>query len=62
MKVPFGNLKAHYHAYKGEIDEAVQRVLDSGYFILGPELSKFEKEFEQYLGSVLTAPMRFNWR
>jgi dTDP-4-amino-4,6-dideoxygalactose transaminase len=51
MKVPFGNLKAHYHAYKAEIDEAVQRVLDSGYFILGPELSKFEKEFEQYLGS-----------
>jgi len=51
MKVPFGNLKAHYHAYKREIDEAVQRVLDSGYFILGPELSKFEKEFEQYLGS-----------
>lgn len=51
MKVPFGNLKAHYHAYKREIDEAVQRVLDSGYFILGPELSKFEKEFEEYLGS-----------
>jgi dTDP-4-amino-4,6-dideoxygalactose transaminase len=51
MKVPFGNLKAHYHAYKSEIDEAVQRVLDSGYFILGPELTKFEKEFEEYLGN-----------
>ncbi len=51
MKVPFGNLKAHYHEYKKEIDTAVQRVLDSGYFILGPELTKFEKEFEEYLGN-----------
>ncbi len=51
MKVPFGNLKLHYQQYKSRIDEAVQRVLDSGYFILGPELEKFEKDFESYLGS-----------
>lgn len=51
MKVPFGNLKAHYQEYKTQIDEAVQRTLDSGYFILGPELTKFEKEFEEYLGN-----------
>ncbi len=51
MKVPFGNLKAHYQEYKAQIDAAVQRTLDSGYFILGPELTKFEKEFEEYLGN-----------
>ncbi len=51
MKVPFGDLKVHYQAYKSVIDSAVQRVLDSGYYILGPELQKFEEEFAQFLGS-----------
>ena len=51
MKVPFGDLKAHYNAYKQPIDQAVSRVLASGYFILGPELERFEKDFEEYLGA-----------
>lgn len=51
MRVPFGDLKSHYQAYKGVIDEAVQRVLSSGHFILGPELEKFEHDFEAYLGA-----------
>lgn len=54
MKVPFGDLKSHYSAYKKEIDTAVQRVLDSGHYILGPELEKFEKEFSQYMGGGYT--------
>lgn len=49
--VPFGDLKAHYEVYKKEIDVAVQRVLSSGYFILGPELERFEKDFASYLGA-----------
>jgi dTDP-4-amino-4,6-dideoxygalactose transaminase len=51
VKVPFGDLKLHYQAYKQELDDAVARVLASGYYILGPELDRFEKEFAAYLGS-----------
>lgn len=50
MNVPFGNMQVHYQAYKQQIDEAVARVLASGYYILGPELEKFEAEFAQFLG------------
>jgi dTDP-4-amino-4,6-dideoxygalactose transaminase len=50
VKVPFGDLKLHYQAYKKPIDDAVARVLSSGYYILGPELERFEKEFANYLG------------
>ncbi len=45
MKVPFADFKKHYNQYKSEIDQAVSRVLTSGYFILGPELEEFEKKF-----------------
>jgi len=51
LKVPFGDLKVHYQAYKSAIDGAVQRVLESGFYILGPELQRFEEEFAQFLGS-----------
>ena len=42
--VPFGDLKAHVAALRPEIDAAVARVLDSGWFILGPEVEAFERE------------------
>lgn len=51
MKVPFGDLKTHYRTIQKEIDGAVQRVLSSGHYILGPELEKFERDFEAYLGT-----------
>ena len=51
MQVPFGDLKTHYQVYKKDIDAAVQRVLASGHFILGPELERFERDFEAFLGS-----------
>ncbi len=44
MSVPFGDFKAHVAALRGEIDAAVARVLDSGWFILGPEDEAFERE------------------
>lgn len=43
-------MQVHYQAYKEQIDAAVARVLASGYYILGPELEKFEAEFAQFLG------------
>jgi dTDP-4-amino-4,6-dideoxygalactose transaminase len=42
--VPFVDLKAHVAALRGEIDAALARVLDSGWFILGPEGEAFEAE------------------
>ena len=47
--VPFADLKAHVSALRGEIDEAVARVLDSGWFILGPEVEAFERELARAL-------------
>ena len=37
--------KAQYEAIKPEIDGAIQRVLDSGWFVLGKEVVAFEAEF-----------------
>lgn len=48
MKVPFLDLRAAYLELKPEIDAAIARVLDSGYYILGPEVEAFEAEFAVY--------------
>ncbi len=47
--IPFNNLKKNYLSIKSEIDNAIQKVIDSGYFILGPEVQKFEENFSSYL-------------
>ena len=44
------NPKASYLARKDEIDEAIRRVLDSGWYILGKEVAAFEQEFAAYVG------------
>lgn len=46
--VPFLDLKSPYDELKPEIDAAIQRVLDSGWFILGPEVEAFERAFATY--------------
>ncbi len=51
MKILFNDFKRHYKAEKKKIDSAVQRVLGSGYFILGKEVLHFEKKFASYLGT-----------
>jgi dTDP-3-amino-3,4,6-trideoxy-alpha-D-glucose transaminase len=50
MPVPFGNLRAHYDAHRQEIDAAVRRALDSGWYVLGKEIEAFEREFAAYVG------------
>lgn len=45
MEVPFLDLKVQYNSIKNEIDAAIQKVLDSTAFILGPSVAEFEKEF-----------------
>lgn len=49
MKVPLLDLKPQYQSLKKQLDEAVLRVAESQYFILGPEVEKMEKEFCDYL-------------
>ncbi len=45
------DMRPQYAAIKPEIDAAVQRVLDSGWFILGAEVEAFEREFAAYNGN-----------
>ena len=51
MKIPFIDLQAQYQAYKQEIDKAIQNVLDSSQYIMGPEVKKLEDGLARYTGS-----------
>ncbi len=48
--IPFLDLTKQYEAIHAELDEAAQRVMKRGWFILGPEVAAFEQEFAAYLG------------
>ena len=50
MKTPLLDLVAQYHSIKEEMDVAVLGVLESGRFILGPNVSALEQEVAAYLG------------
>jgi dTDP-4-amino-4,6-dideoxygalactose transaminase len=45
------NPKAQYLAHRVQIDAAIQRVLEGGYYILGTEVKAFETEFAAYAGA-----------
>jgi len=49
--IPLIDLRAQYQSIKPEVDAAVQRVLDSGQFILGPEVDALEREVAAYCGT-----------
>lgn len=51
MSVPFLDLGATYSELKSELDEAYNRVMVSGWYLLGKELAAFEAEFATYAGS-----------
>lgn len=48
MQIPFLDVGAAYRELKPEIDAAIARVLDSGWYILGPEVETFEAEYAAY--------------
>jgi dTDP-4-amino-4,6-dideoxygalactose transaminase len=48
--VPLVDLQAQYRSIRTEIDRAVARVLDRGWFVLGAELKAFEEAFAAYCG------------
>lgn len=49
--VPFGDLKRQYDAIRSDLDAAIARTLDSGWYILGKEVATFEAEFAAYCGT-----------
>lgn len=51
MNVEYTSLKRNYDLYANEYEEAALRALRSGWYILGPELEAFEKEFAAFMGA-----------
>lgn len=49
--VPFLDLRAAHRDLGGELERAVARVVESGWYLLGPELEEFEREFAAYCGT-----------
>jgi dTDP-4-amino-4,6-dideoxygalactose transaminase len=49
--IPLVDLRAQYETIRDEIDTAIQRVLDSTSFILGPEVRAFEDAFATFSGA-----------
>lgn len=51
MKVNFFTSQREYHEKKAEFDAAIQKVIESGSFILGPEVSQLEQAVAEYTGA-----------
>ncbi len=52
VTIAFVDLATQHAQVKTEIMDAVQRVMDTGQFILGDELQAFEEEFAEYCGTL----------
>lgn len=50
MTIPLVDLVAQYRSIKDEMDQAVLAVMESGKFILGPNVTALEQEMASYLG------------
>jgi len=50
VTIPLVDLKAQYLSIQDEIDGAIQRVVDSTSFIMGPDVRAFEDEFARFCG------------
>jgi UDP-2-acetamido-2-deoxy-ribo-hexuluronate aminotransferase len=51
MQVPFIDLKSQYKALKSSIDARIQKVLDHGAFVSGPEVVECEKVLSEFVGT-----------
>jgi UDP-2-acetamido-2-deoxy-ribo-hexuluronate aminotransferase len=49
--LPFVDLKSQYAALKTSIDARIQRVLDHGQYIMGPEVGELEAKLADYVGA-----------
>jgi dTDP-4-amino-4,6-dideoxygalactose transaminase len=52
-QVPFNVLAPGVQAMRAELDAAIRRVLDRGWFLMGPEVPAFEQQFAAYHGEGL---------
>ena len=50
-RIPFLDVPATYAELQDELDAAAHRVMASGQYILGPEVTAFEEEFASYCGT-----------
>jgi dTDP-4-amino-4,6-dideoxygalactose transaminase len=50
VNVSFYGHTRQYHGIKGEIDANIEKVLESGQYVMGPMLKQFEAEFAAYTG------------
>ena len=50
-QLPFIDLKSQYAALKPSIDARIQRVLDHGQYIMGPEVKELEEALAKYVGA-----------
>jgi len=50
QQIPVLDLKPQYESIREEVHAAIDRVLESGQFIMGPEVKAFETEVAAYLG------------
>ena len=46
--IPFLDLKRQYQEIKSDVDTTITRVVESGQFVLGPEVTAFEERFGAY--------------
>jgi dTDP-4-amino-4,6-dideoxygalactose transaminase len=51
MRVAFYGHVRQYHNIKAEIDASIQEVLESGQYVMGPMLQRFEKELADFHGT-----------
>ncbi|MGZ3722083.1 MAG: DegT/DnrJ/EryC1/StrS family aminotransferase [Bdellovibrionales bacterium] len=49
--IPFIDLKAQYQALRNPIQERIQKVLEHGQFIMGPEVDELEKALAKFSGA-----------
>ena len=49
--IPFVNLKKQYRALEPQIQERINRVLEHGQYIMGPEVRELEERLETYVGA-----------
>ncbi len=50
MSIPILDLQGQYRAHKDEIDAAILGVVESGHFVLGPNVKTLESELAAYVG------------
>ena len=51
MSIPFIDLKAQYKALQPQIQERINRMLEHGQYIMGPEVKELEDKLQTYTGA-----------